>query len=440
MAKHFHEIRDPIHTFVRLDSDERKVVDARAFQRLRHIHQLALTYQIYPAATHKRFEHSLGVMELASRVYDVITRPDNVSEQIRNTIPELAQPDKITYWRRVLRLAALCHDMGHLPFSHAAEEQLLPKGWDHEKLSQAIIVSSEMKAIWDQMTPPVRTDDIVKLALGPKKAKHLRFTAWETILSEVITGDSFGVDRIDYLLRDSYHAGVAYGKFDHYRLTDTLRILTDVQPSSESDPVPKLGIDEGGLHSAEALLLARYYMYSQVYFHPVRRIYDIHLKDFLAAWLDEGKFSIDTSTHLAMSDNDVNAAIWRAAIDGQQPGHDAASRIAHHNHYRVLYQRNPNDVRINPHAAVAVFEAAQTEFGPEFVRFDNYAQKQSSSVFPVLLRDGTVASSVELSETLAKLPVVSVQFVFVSPHLLEKSQKWLAEHRSTIIEPKKEQN
>ena len=67
MSKHVHEIRDPIHVFVRLDSDERAVVDSSPFQRLRHIHQLALTYLLYPAATHKRFEHSLGVMELAGQ-------------------------------------------------------------------------------------------------------------------------------------------------------------------------------------------------------------------------------------------------------------------------------------------------------------------------------------------------------------------------------------
>ena len=83
MSKHFHEIRDPIHVFVRLDTDEREVLDSRPFQRLRHIHQLALTYLLYPAATHKRFEHSLGVMELAGRVFDVVTHAANVTDEIR---------------------------------------------------------------------------------------------------------------------------------------------------------------------------------------------------------------------------------------------------------------------------------------------------------------------------------------------------------------------
>ncbi len=130
-----------------------------------------MTYLIYPGATHKRFEHSLGVMELASRVYDVITNPDNVTDEIRKLLQPISRSDELRYWRRVLRMAALCHDVGHLPFSHAAEKHLLPSGWDHEKLTRIIIESDEMKEIWENITPPLRTNDIVKLAVGPKKAR-----------------------------------------------------------------------------------------------------------------------------------------------------------------------------------------------------------------------------------------------------------------------------
>jgi HD superfamily phosphohydrolase len=126
--KHFHELRDPIHAFVRLSSDERRVLDSHPFQRLRQIHQLALTYLVYPRANHRRFEHSLGVMELADRVYGVVTRPENLTDWVRDLLPELADAMKREYWRRVLRMAALCHDIGHLPFSHAAEKELLPPG------------------------------------------------------------------------------------------------------------------------------------------------------------------------------------------------------------------------------------------------------------------------------------------------------------------------
>jgi HD superfamily phosphohydrolase len=139
MSKYMHEVRDPIHVFITLDSFERKVLDSRPFQRLRHITQLALTYLLYPGATHKRFEHSLGVMELASRVFDVVTATNAIADDVRPLIPEAQIPDELRYWRRVLRMAALCHDIGHLPFSHAAEDELLPAEWNHELLTRRLI-------------------------------------------------------------------------------------------------------------------------------------------------------------------------------------------------------------------------------------------------------------------------------------------------------------
>ena len=177
ISKSEHEVRDPIHVFIHFDSDERRVIDSRPLQRLRHIHQLALTYLVYPGATHKRFEHSLGVMDLAARVFDTVVKDQNVSEEVRKFLPELSQQKKLLYWRSVLRMAALCHDVGHLPFSHAAEDKLLPEGWNHEKLTREIILSEEMGSIWAAMTPPLRPEDIVKLAVGRRKApSDLKFS------------------------------------------------------------------------------------------------------------------------------------------------------------------------------------------------------------------------------------------------------------------------
>ena len=269
MPGKIHEFRDPVHVFIRLESAERDVVDSLPFQRLRDIHQLALTYLIYPGATHKRFEHSLGVMEVATRIYDTVTAPQNIrDESVRKLIPNDGFDHG--YWRRVLRMAALLHDVGHLPFSHAAEK-LLPEGSSHETISQTLIEGDLADLLHKALH--VRPSDVARLALGNKYRGGPEFDPWERILSEIIVGNAFGADRIDYLLRDSLHAGVSYGRFDHHRLIDTLRILPGESPS--------LGIEEGGLHAAEALVWARYFMYAQVYFHSVRRIYDIHLKEFL---------------------------------------------------------------------------------------------------------------------------------------------------------------
>jgi len=132
-----------------------------------------------------------------------------------------------------------------------------------------------MLEIFESITPPVRADDVGKLAVGPRKAEklhpHVRFSAWEAILAEVIVGDAFGADRMDYLLRDSLHLGVAYGRFDYERLIGTLRVIPEpAREAAEPDEAatdPVLGCELGGLQAAEQLLLARYFMFSQVYHH-----------------------------------------------------------------------------------------------------------------------------------------------------------------------------
>jgi uncharacterized protein len=164
----------------------------------------ALTHLVYPAATHKRFEHSLGVMELAGRAFDAITDRENVDEQARVLFPQITLTDFLDYWRKVLRIAALCHDLGHPPYSHAAERELFPQKFTHEKMTRIIAESDELNAIWRKMTPRPIPDDIVKVALGPKDAANLEFSDWELLLAEIITGNSLGVDRMDYLLRDSH--------------------------------------------------------------------------------------------------------------------------------------------------------------------------------------------------------------------------------------------
>lgn len=196
------EIRDPLHVFVKLKAPELPVLNSPAFQRLRHIHQLALSSLVYPGATHKRFEHSLGVMELATRIYNVLIDPEHLVEEVRESDIVPTDAFEREYWRRVLRVAALCHDTGHLPFSHAAEKELLPEGANHETLTKQVIRSERMLPIWEEMK--LNADDIVLLAVEPEDVGSL--PPWQAILNEIITGAAFGADRMDYLLRDSLHA------------------------------------------------------------------------------------------------------------------------------------------------------------------------------------------------------------------------------------------
>lgn len=435
MSKYIHELRDPIYNFIHYNSDERKAIDSIPIQRLRHIHQLALTYLVYPGATHKRFEHSLGVMELASRVYDVVTDPNNIlDDSIRNIVPK--SPFEQQYWRQALRMAALFHDVGHLPFSHAAEEKLLPDGWSHEMITAEIIRSEEMIKIWNNLK--IQPEHVVKLAVGKRYCKDCKFSDWEAILSEIIVGDSLGVDRMDYLLRDSHHTGVAYGKFDHYRLIETIRVLP--KDYNEKSKEPALGIEKGGLHAVEAMLLARYFMYTQLYLHPVRRIYDIHLREFLKKWLQNGVFPIEVENHLQMTDNEVFEGLFEVAYDQNHPGHEYAERIVKRNHFRLLYDRNQEDISKNPEAPKAIFNELCKKFGEQNVRYDTYKQRGGDSVFPVYVNSNRkIVSSLSISDVLTKIPIIAIDSIYINPDCRSIATKWLNENSERIIKPSAEE-
>ncbi len=413
-------------------------INSRPFQRLRHIHQLAMTYLVYPGACHKRFEHSLGVMELAGRAFDSVTSRDNVDENARRLFPEITTNEWLIYWRKVLRLAALAHDIGHPPFSHAAEKELLPKGVDHEVMTRRLLESDEMQEMFGKMIPPVKGEHVVKLSLG-KKARDLKFTIWEELLAEIITGDSLGVDRMDYLLRDAYHAGVAYGKFDHFRLLETIRIVppppvpygsssqTELSLGLESESTlePMLGLLIGGIHSSEALLLARYFMYAQVYFHRVRIAYNHHLKEFLKAWLEGGMLPTDIEMHLALTDNEVNSAILLAARNSAAPGHGPARRIVERTHFKRLFEFSPKQVEQDPLLPAHVREALKVRYSENLFVFHQYFDNKDPQSFPVKLKNGETASSIAHSAVLQNYPKLSLNFILADESIKQDASGYL---------------
>ncbi len=431
VPKHQHEIRDPIHNFVRVTADEVAAINSRSFQRLRHIHQLALTYLtylVYPGATHRRFEHSLGVMELAGRVFDIITVEGNRHPDVQNIFPDR---ETIIAWRKVVRLAALFHDLGHLPFSHAAEEQLLPDGKHHEWLTVEVLRSDEMRDVLKRMMPSPACDQVAKIAIGPEKwgkwfGKATDFDEWDLLMTEIVTGDAFGVDRIDYLLRDSHHAGVAYGRFDHYRLIDTLRILR--HPTLER---PMIGIEKGGIHAAEALQLARQFMFLQLYYHHVRLAYDIHLSEFIVQWLQ--RYPTDVEGHLRMTDNEVLSAIATAAFDTNAAGHDSARRIAQRRHFRKIYDRNALDQRLHPDAVERVAAALRERFGAAVVRHRLIAPKQPNIEFPILLDTGEISTSRSESSIYAGFNGSAVGVVLIDPAKKDEARLWLKKNKKQIL-------
>ena len=433
MRKTRHEVRDGLYGFIEFDNLDRALIDSKPFQRLRNIHQLAMTYQVYPGATHRRFEHALGVMDCAGRIFDVLFR-DHLSDAVRErTASELEDGGK-AYWRRVVRLGALLHDVGHLPFSHAAEEELLPKGWNHERITAEIIRSGEIADILKNTRPQIDPEDVVDVCWDVRKRSKVEnkvLTPLKALLNEIITGNTFGADRIDYLLRDSWHVGVAYGRFDPERLIRSLRVVID--PNTEE---VALGLDHGGIHAAEGLLLARYFMYTQVYFHDVRRSYDIHLKDFLKAWLPGGIFPTDLTKFLQWSDNEILAGLWTAAVDASAGCHELAVRVLERKHFRTVFELNPSHMR-HPKVLDDLHTFAQNEFGSENVRVDFYGPKAEFSEFWVDIGEDRPINSLEVSDVIARIPPFEIGMIFVDPSKKDQAVKKVRAKFDELLADKK---
>ena len=241
--------------------------------------------------------------------------------------------------------------------------------------------------------------------------------------------DALGVDRMDYLLRDSHHVGVAYGRFDHYRLIDTMRVL----PASEQSDEPTLGVESGGIHSAEALLLARYFMFMQVYHHHVRTAYDLHLQQFLQVWLPCRRFPTEVDKLQSITDIEILSALAKAAADTSAAGHEAADRIVNRKHFRLLYSQTRGDKALHENPLAAISGAAARKYGEEQVLTKSYRQAEPTSAFPVRNLDGTIVSSHTISEVFQQTPLVDVGVVLIAPELADDARLWLREDKDCIL-------
>lgn len=317
-----YKIYDALHGFIRFNALEKQVIDSAPFQRLHSIHQLGIAYLVYPGATHSRFEHSLGTMELATQIFHRISSPYCPFE------------DK-EYWLQIIRLAALCHDLGHLPFSHDAESVLL-ESEGHEGWTLKVI--AHLRPIWDLVGsyfPGKDIErDIIKMAIGEKKLHQIapdhRFSQLESVLSHIVTGDFFGADRIDYLLRDARCTGVSHGLFDYLQLIETLRVVP-VEGRLE------LAVEENGVDSCEALLLARYFMHQRVYKYASVQAHKFHLARFMKVLFNRGEYLSVLESYLSLTDNEVTVAFREAATHPSSPGHrDAAALLFRENRFRAI--------------------------------------------------------------------------------------------------------
>ena len=363
-----YRIRCPIHGFIWFSEHERRIIDHPLFQRLRFIRQLALTEYLYPGATHTRFEHSLGVMEVATRAFDTIARRQGalLEEVFKHVAGWEDKP--LAQARRHLRAAALLHDVGHVCFSHAAEE-LLHQGRQHEKLT--VTVLSEPGLMGADL------DDAFGNGAGELLTHLIDFRRESPVhlklLHDLISGE-MDADRMDYLLRDSHHCGVSYGRFDHLRLLDALRLY------SEGSEHAELVLHEDGLHALEALIIARFQMSTQVYLHPVRRIYDHHLREYLRT-LSSEEFS-EVNLLLSLTDVHILYRIFGAADDTTASGHKWAERIRHRDHFRLISSTPDLATRSQMEAAARDYERWTTKY-PELEFYHDVARGSFHRMPPV---------------------------------------------------------
>jgi HD superfamily phosphohydrolase len=235
----FEILRDPVWNNIRIDELTLTLVDTEVFQRLRYVRQLGWTYLVYPGATHTRFEHALGTHHLSRRTLALLCEAEDST-----SISEVDQA--------IVRSAALLHDVGHYPFSHALEEI---GALHHEDVARPLITDGSVASILSSQLgndSPTRVFDLIR---GRS----------ESPLQGLISG-SLDLDKIEYLKRDAFMCGVPYGEIDVDRLTNSLVLVDDPETGRRA-----LGVQEKALSALESLLFAKYQMYRNVYWHHAVR-------------------------------------------------------------------------------------------------------------------------------------------------------------------------
>jgi uncharacterized protein len=249
-------IRDPLWNNIRLDPLALELIDTPPFQRLRYVRQLGLAFLVYPGASHSRFEHALGTYHLARQALHLLAEHGSLRDLSDERCAEV-------------RIAALLHDIGHYPFSHALEEI---GALHHEEVARPMIVDGPIGAVLRRALGSGAAERIVDLIRGRS----------ESPLQGLISG-SLDLDKIEYLRRDAHMCGVPYGAIDADRLLNSLVVI--------GAPPDRVGIQEKGLSALESLLFAKYHMYRNVYWHHAVRSATAMYKRLVSDALDAGSLS-----------------------------------------------------------------------------------------------------------------------------------------------------
>ncbi len=296
------EIRDPVHGSIQILNQEIPILEAPFFQRLRNIKQLGFTENIFPGATHTRYLHSIGVMDISTKVFDQIFK-DNENNKDLNRLKE------------TVRLACLLHDIGHAPLSHTTEfvmpsvESLnLPANFvkinnrqaTHEDYTIKSIIDSSLTKSFDSVKNSfgIEPEQIAELIIGETTNPDY-FTInginYFPLLHQLVSSE-MDCDRMDYLLRDSYFCGVSYGKFDLDWIIDNLK-------PAVIDGKAYLGITERAVSTFDDFLLSRFHMFLMVYFHYKSVCLEKMLKRYFQSAPDEYAIPSNIEEYLSHDDH-----------------------------------------------------------------------------------------------------------------------------------------
>ncbi len=286
-------IRDPLWNTIRLDGTAVRIVDTAEFQRLRYIRQLGLAHLVYPGATHTRFDHALGVYHLTVTA-------------LRQLHDRGGVPPEVWEGEELVPYAALLHDIGHYPFSHALEELEGEVPADHEEVSRRFFQS------------PALRDALAPLGLGAADRIHELIRAQSPLALRGLVSGSLDLDKMEYLRRDARFCGVPYGEVDVDRLVQGLVLLPDPGTGAY-----ELGVHEKAVAALESLLFAKYQMFRNVYWHHGVRAATALYKRIVEESVSAGL--IDPEELVGPTDEELLYEIGRRAHEDDS---DTAERLA----------------------------------------------------------------------------------------------------------------
>ena len=391
------EVRDILHGAIEIDRPILRIVDSKAFQRLRQIRQLGFSENSFPSATHSRFIHSIGAMHLARMALHTIFES---AEKNRHTQKlKLSQEDRKRFGT-LTQAAALLHDIGHGPLSHTIEFAMpsskalgIPgpeRRASHEDYTLQFILNSSLTHLLNEEGKPYgwNAEHVAALIDGTRLETD-GFFQCETelgssdirpLLSQLISSE-LDVDRMDYLRRDALYTGVSYGNFDSDWL---IRNLTyHIQ-----DGAVFLALDQRSLYTFEDFLLSRYHMFLMVYFHHKSIVYDEMLKKYFESAPEEYRIPADIEhyaeltdihlfSHLAQSKNEwakriIDRSPYTRLTETHHFHHDAdgAQWIEHVEH--ALNELNIPYLRAESTGDLSKYYNAQNQLPSIFVRNTNH--------------------------------------------------------------------